>query len=40
MQNTPRLASHDEIRAHLIEQRGSVLRRPVAYGDSTPPSGS
>ncbi len=33
MPHTPRLASSDEIRAHLVDQLGSVLRRPAAYGD-------
>ncbi|MFE6848031.1 hypothetical protein [Streptomyces sp. NPDC057686] len=33
MPSTPHLASADEIRAHFVEQLGSVLRRPAAYGD-------
>ncbi|MBD3579236.1 MULTISPECIES: hypothetical protein [Streptomyces] len=33
MPSTPHLASSDEIRVHFIEQLGSVLRRPAAYGD-------
>ncbi|MCY0937421.1 hypothetical protein [Streptomyces sp. H34-S4] len=33
MPSTPHLASSVEIRAHLIDQLNSVLRRPAAYGD-------